>query len=861
MDPKFSDSPTTKDPSDSKSPNIVVAAPMSLPKLQDDESRRRAYLELEEGLSAPSTFVSLGLCQLNQWALDFDGNLERIMESIKQVKALGGYFRLGPELEISGYSCDDHFHENDTTAHCWQSIIKLMRTDLSHNCLLDLGMPVEHNSVRYNCRVYLLNQKIILIRPKMFLANDGAYRETRHFGAWKLSAGLEEYQLPKSIQRLNGQKSCPIGFAAIQCNDCIIAAESCEELFTPESPHLAMCLGGVDIFANGSASYFEIGKLQRRLDLIMAPTQKMGGIYLYCNSKGNDGGKSFFDGASFIACNGEMVNMLTPFSCNDVEVIVEHLNISRVRSFRACNPSFAIQATGKPVPVVPANIWLSGIDDSSIRVLQMSATERTPLTLPSVPEELGRGAACWLWDYLRRSGAQGFFVPLSGGADSCAVSTIVRLMCESVFDAINKGVHGTRASLESVLRMNHDHPAFPKNAKEMCFQVLHTAYLGTTLSSSDTRRRAKSIAEDLGSYHVELAIDPVVSSCLNVVAGAVGGKPRFQSLGGGTEKKGGSKAEDIARQNVQARSRTVISYLLAGLLPSTRAKDRLAKPPKEIVSLDDSAEMADLTPEQADLVGNLLVLGTGNIDEVIRGYFTKYDCSSGDLAPIGAMSKVNLKLFLQWASTYLAAPSLIEVLHATPTAELRPHHTQQDGTVIKQDDETEMGLTYNELYFLGNLRKCERCGPVEMYERVMELWKSQGSADVKKSDGSPITPSKLANTYTATELEGGVIKAVFCNEELTPSLIASKVKHFFRCYSANRHKTTILPPSYHAELYDPEASRHDWRPFLYPDWSRQFRQIDQLVTLAERSTEAPKTMPGVPSRIPSFITGVVTSSK
>jgi NAD+ synthase (glutamine-hydrolysing) len=33
--------------------------------------------------------------------------------------------------------------------------------------------------VMYNCRVILLNRKVLLIRPKLHLANDGNYRETR----------------------------------------------------------------------------------------------------------------------------------------------------------------------------------------------------------------------------------------------------------------------------------------------------------------------------------------------------------------------------------------------------------------------------------------------------------------------------------------------------------------------------------------------------------------------------------------------------------------------------------------------------------------------------------------------------------
>jgi NAD+ synthase (glutamine-hydrolysing) len=47
-------------------------------------------------------------------------------------------------------------------------------------------------------------------------------------------------------------------------------------------------------------------------------------------------------------------------------------------------------------------------------------------------EEIALGPACWLWDYLRRSGATGFLLPLSGGADSSSVAAIVGCMCQLV---------------------------------------------------------------------------------------------------------------------------------------------------------------------------------------------------------------------------------------------------------------------------------------------------------------------------------------------------------------------------------------------------------------------------------------------
>lgn len=40
------------------------------------------------------------------------------------------------------------------------------------------------------------------------------------------------------------------------------------------------------------------------------------------------------------------------------------------------------------------------------------------------------------------------------------------------------------------------------------------------------------------------------------------------------------------------------------------------------------------------------------------------------------------------------------------------------------------------------------------------------------------------------------------------------MKRFFFFYSINRHKSTVLTPSYHAENYSPDDNRFDHRPFL-----------------------------------------------
>ena len=110
-------------------------------------------------------------CNLNQWSLDFDGNAERVCESIRQAKAAGARYRVGPELELPGYGCEDHFLEMDTFLHSRESLATILRGPHTEDIICDIGVPVLHNGVRYNCRVFCLNHKILLIRPKVGAAS------------------------------------------------------------------------------------------------------------------------------------------------------------------------------------------------------------------------------------------------------------------------------------------------------------------------------------------------------------------------------------------------------------------------------------------------------------------------------------------------------------------------------------------------------------------------------------------------------------------------------------------------------------------------------------------------------------------
>ena len=81
-----------------------------------------------------------------------------------------------------------------------RSWLEVLDSDLTDDCLCDIGMPVMHRGVRYNCRVLCLARRVLLIRPKLFLANDNNYRERRYFQAWQRARVTEPHALPRIVQ-------------------------------------------------------------------------------------------------------------------------------------------------------------------------------------------------------------------------------------------------------------------------------------------------------------------------------------------------------------------------------------------------------------------------------------------------------------------------------------------------------------------------------------------------------------------------------------------------------------------------------------------------------------------------------------
>lgn len=236
--------------------------------------------------------------------------------------------------------------------------------------------------------------------------------------------------------------------------------------------------------------------------------------------------------------------------------------------------------------------------------------------------EFVQASALGLFDYLRKSRSNGFVLSLSGGADSSTIAVLVAEM-------VSRGIAelGLQRFIEKV-GLNYS-PKTQNTEKELVGELLTTAYQGTKNSSEDTLASAKSLAESLGAKFYSWTIDQEVNSYTEKIETAIGRKLTWEQ-------------DDITLQNIQARSRSPIIWMLAN-------------------------------------INNALLLSTSNRSEGDVGYTTMDGDTSGSISPIAAVDKHFILHWLRWAEKNLDRPGLSYVNSLTPTAELRPlERTQTD---------------------------------------------------------------------------------------------------------------------------------------------------------------------------------------
>ena len=100
--------------------------------------------------------------------------------------------------------------------------------------------------------------------------------------------------------------------------------------------------------------------------------------------------------------------------------------------------------------------------------------------------------AVFLWQYLTRASAGGYFIALSGGLDSASVALFIFGMAKVVLRSIQ---HGDKTTLSELRRITGEKDLVPQTPQDIVSRLLHTCYMGTKNSGEHTRSRAKRLGE------------------------------------------------------------------------------------------------------------------------------------------------------------------------------------------------------------------------------------------------------------------------------------------------------------------------------------------------------------------------------
>ncbi|MBO9637356.1 MAG: NAD(+) synthase, partial [Siphonobacter aquaeclarae] len=484
--------------------------------------------------------------------------------------------------------------------------VRHLTTDMA----VSVGLPVVlHNKV-YNASCFIVNKQIRGFVLKKNLANNGIHYETRWFHAWVPGE--------RTTLRINGAEY-PAGDLVFDVAGVRIGFEICEDAWIANRPGRDLYARGVDIILNPSASHFSFHKSHTRERFVQDGSRAFGCVYVYTNLLGNEAGRAIYDGDAMIAQSGEMLVSGTRFSYTDHYLLTATVDLEKGRVEQAQNRAAfpkAAEALEVPVPFQ----WPDMAPER--HVYQLESWEANGFLKE---EEFARAVSLALFDYLRKSRAQGFVVSLSGGADSSACAALVYLMVDLGIQSI--GLDGFKQKLGHI-------PAIQgaKDARGIVGHLLHCIWQGTENSSAETKYSATSLAEDLNADFHDVNINGLVETYKSLIEDGLG-------------RKLGWDTDDIALQNIQARVRAPGAWLLTN-------------------------------------VYNCLLLATSNRSEAAVGYATMDGDTSGSISPLAGIDKTFLRHWLRWLEeTGLGGSLTIKGLHAMnnlqPTAELRPPDRKQ----------------------------------------------------------------------------------------------------------------------------------------------------------------------------------------
>lgn len=277
-------------------------------------------------------FVKVAAATPDIRVADVEFNTQNIINAMEEAQKNGAKILVFPELCVTGYTCSDLFDHSVLLKASRKALLEIAENTNDKDMLVFVGAPLEVNGKLYNVAAAMNQGEIIGFMTKTFLPNYGEFYEMRQF-----TPG------PQTVREITFEgKKIPFGpqilFQAEGMEELVVAAEICEDVWSPIPPSIQAALEGATVIVNCSASDETIGKDTYRRALISGQSARLISGYIYANAgEGESTTDLVFGGHNIIAENGTVLKESSRYVN---EIIYSELDLQRITGERRKNTTF-----------------------------------------------------------------------------------------------------------------------------------------------------------------------------------------------------------------------------------------------------------------------------------------------------------------------------------------------------------------------------------------------------------------------------------------------------------------------------------------------------------------------------------------
>ena len=277
-------------------------------------------------------FVKVAAATPDIRVADVEFNTQNIINVMEEAQKNGAKILVFPELCVTGYTCSDLFDHSVLLKASRKALLEIAENTSDKDMLVFVGAPLEVNGKLYNVAAAMNQGEILGFTTKTFLPNYGEFYEMRQF-----TPG------PQTVREITFEgKKIPFGpqilFQAKGMEELVVAAEICEDVWSPVPPSIQAALEGATVIVNCSASDETIGKDTYRRALISGQSARLISGYIYANAgEGESTTDIVFGGHNIIAENGTVLKESSRYVN---EIIYSELDLQRITGERRKNTTF-----------------------------------------------------------------------------------------------------------------------------------------------------------------------------------------------------------------------------------------------------------------------------------------------------------------------------------------------------------------------------------------------------------------------------------------------------------------------------------------------------------------------------------------